>query len=83
MKKILILALGLILTSGAYAQREETLFNQTRLDLTGFWFSDSHNFTFLEDDTEYFTGGNFAIDSWFFFLSDSNISFNNLGLEPW
>lgn len=62
MKKILILALGLIAAGALYAQREETLFNQTRLDLTGFWFSDSHNFTFLEDDTEYFSGGNFAFE---------------------
>jgi hypothetical protein len=62
MKKILILAVALLVASGAYAQREETLFNQTRLDLTGFWFSDSHNFTFLDNDAEYFSGGNFAFE---------------------
>ena len=42
---------------------------------------DAELFTFTAYQTN-FTGGNFAIDSWFFFLSDSNISFNNLGLEP-
>ena len=62
MKKILILTLGLFAAGAMYAQREETLFNQTRLDLTGFWFSDSHNFTFLDEDTEYFSGGNFAFE---------------------
>jgi hypothetical protein len=62
MKQILILTLALFATGAMYAQREETLFNQTRMDLTGFWFSDSHNFTFLDDDTEYFSGGNFAFE---------------------
>jgi hypothetical protein len=62
MKKILILTLGLFAAGAMFAQREETLFNQTRLDLTGFWFSDSHNFTFLDEDTEYFSGGNFAFE---------------------
>lgn len=62
MKKLLILTFGLLIAGAMYAQREETLFNQTRLDLTGFWFTDSHNFTFLDEDTEYFSGGNFAFE---------------------
>jgi hypothetical protein len=44
------------------AQREETLFNRTRLDLTGAWYTDSHNFTFLNNDSEYFGGGNVNLE---------------------
>jgi len=62
-------------------------FNKVKFSFFSFFegFAQIHDaelFTFTAYQTN-FTGGNFAIDSWFFFLSDSNISFNNLGLEPW
>jgi hypothetical protein len=62
MKKIFTLLICLITLSVAQAQREETLFNRTRLDMTGFWYTDSYNFTFFDEDTEYFSGGNVGFE---------------------
>lgn len=44
------------------AQRPETLFGTNRLDMTGFWYSNTNNFSFFEDNSEYFSGGNVAFE---------------------
>lgn len=49
----LMLLAGLAFTPKAQAQ--ETLFGS--LDLTGFWYTNSQNFSFYEDDARYFGGG--------------------------
>lgn len=50
-----LLFLGLVTT--ASAQKEETLFNDARLNLTGFWGSANHQFDYLEDDYTNVRGG--------------------------
>lgn len=54
--------MGLLLAGGLAAQREETLFNQTGMDFSGFWYSRTVNFSFLENDSEYFSGGNIGFE---------------------
>ncbi len=58
MKKIILL-ITLMLAGQVFlsAQRDETLFGNNTLDLTGVWYSWTQNFSFFEDDTEYFGGG--------------------------
>lgn len=57
MKNILIALLLLFFLQPLIAQREETLFGRNHLDLTGFWYTNTNNFSFFEEDTEYFSGG--------------------------
>ena len=54
-KKLFIIQLFVLLYFSANAQREETLFGS--LDLTGAWYTSTHNFSFYEDDSQYFGGG--------------------------
>lgn len=63
MKKILFPVLLLLaITQSLTAQRDETLFGRNNLDMTGFWYTNTNNFTFYEDDTEYFSGGKVAFE---------------------
>jgi hypothetical protein len=57
MKKTLLITLTLLLSLPLLAQREETLFGRNRLDLTGAWYTNTNNFSFFNQDTEYFSGG--------------------------
>lgn len=56
-RTLLLLGAVLSLSVAAQAQSEETLFGRNSLDFTGFWFASTNNFSFLEDESTYFSGG--------------------------
>jgi len=60
-----VLFLLIFLSSGIsllHAQRQETVFGHNSLDMTGFWYSNTNNFSFFEEDSEYFSGGNIGFE---------------------
>lgn len=80
-KQILFVSLLMIIGLSSQAQRDETLFG--RLDLTGAWFTSTYNFSFFEEDTEFFSGGSFDLEfgkdlylgwSWHRMRDDARIS---------
>jgi len=60
LKKITTIALLLFVVLSLKAQREETLFGS--LDMTGAWYTSTHNFSFFEDDSQYFGGGSVDLE---------------------
>ena len=71
----------LLISMTAKAQYEETLFGS--LDLTGMWYTSTQNFSFFEDDAQYFGGGSFDLEfgkslyigwSWHRMRDDANIT---------
>lgn len=44
------------------AQRQETVFGRNSLDMTGFWYTNTNNFSFYEANSEYFSGGSIAFE---------------------
>ena len=62
MRTILLLLFLLLGIQAIQAQKQETLFGNNRLDMTGFWYSNTNNFSFFEEDSEYFSGGNIGFE---------------------
>jgi len=61
-KMLLLSALLFLCFPALQAQRQETLFGNNRLESTGFWYSRTNNFSFYEEDSEYFSGWNFGFE---------------------
>ena len=59
-KRTITLTLLLFTLLSLNAQREETLFGS--LDLTGAWYTSTHNFSFYDDDAQYFGGGSVDLE---------------------
>ncbi len=50
------------LGSIAVVGQEETLFGNADLEITGAWFSSTHNFSFYSQEVEYLSGGNIGLE---------------------
>lgn len=59
-RKIILVQFVMLLALSLQAQREETLFGS--LDLTGAWYSSTHNLSFFDDDAQYFGGGSVELE---------------------
>jgi|APCry1669188879_1035177.scaffolds.fasta_scaffold77833_2 hypothetical protein len=62
MKRGALLILCFLAVHLLSAQRDETLFNRAHMDFSGFWYSRTINFSFLDSDSEYFSGGNIGFE---------------------
>jgi hypothetical protein len=60
MKKTLLASFVLMLAGWTYGQ--ETLFENANLNLSGFWFSSVHNFSFYERDAGWHRGGSVGLE---------------------
>ncbi|GAB5553400.1 MAG: hypothetical protein Sapg2KO_29910 [Saprospiraceae bacterium] len=59
-KKVFTIVFFLLVALSINAQREETLFGS--LDMTGAWYTSTQNFSFFEDDSQYFGGGSVDLE---------------------
>lgn len=59
-KKTFTIVFFLLVALSINAQREETLFGS--LDMTGAWYTSTQNFSFFEDDSQYFSGGSVDLE---------------------
>jgi len=57
MKKHLLFVLWIASAISSFAQEQQTLFGRNGLDISGFWYSNTNNFSLYEANTKYFSGG--------------------------